>query len=189
MKTIKIRIAVIEDAAELLEIYTYYVNNTAITFEYAVPCREEFEKRISSTLEKYPYLVAEFDGKIAGYAYAGEFKTRAAYMWNVETSIYVHKDYRHMGIGKALYEALEERLKAQNILNMNACIAYPVQEDEYLTKDSVRFHEKLGYSLVGEFHHSGYKFNRWYNMVWMEKSIGEHVENQPQVIWFKDLGQ
>ena len=70
---------------------------------------------------------------------------------------------------------------------MNACIAYPVEEDEYLTRDSVRFHEKMGFDMVGEFHNSGYKFNRWYNMVWMEKSIGEHVENQPKVIKFKDL--
>lgn len=70
---------------------------------------------------------------------------------------------------------------------MNACIAYPANEDEYLTKDSVKFHNKLGFSLVGEFHQSGYKFNRRYNMVWMEKSIGEHTENLAQVIGFSDL--
>lgn len=105
-----------------------------------------------------------------------------AYRWNVETSIYVHKDFRHMGIGKVLYEELEKLLKDQNVLNMNACIAYPIEEDKYLTKDSVYFHEKMGYSMVGEFHCSGYKFNRWYNMVWMEKSIGEHVENPAPVV-------
>lgn len=186
-KNIRIRIATVDDAAELLAIYAYYVTNTAITFEYDVPTKEEFESRISNTLEKYPYLVAELDEKIVGYAYAGTFKARAAYQWSVETSIYVHKYYKHMGIGKVLYEALENILKSQNILNVNACIAYPPQEDAYLTKDSVNFHEKLGYRLVGEFHKSGYKFNRWYNMVWMEKFIGEHVENQPEVIEFSDL--
>lgn len=186
-KNIKIRIATISDASEILEIYAYYVMNTAITFEYDVPTEAEFRKRISNTLEKYPYLIAEMEGKIVGYAYAGPFKARAAYQWNVETSIYVHKDYKHMGIGKGLYEELEKILKAQNVLNMNACIAFPVQEDAYLTKDSVYFHERLGYSLVGEFHQSGYKFGRWYNMVWMEKSIGEHIENQPAVILFQHL--
>lgn len=186
-KNIKIRIATINDATELLDIYAHYVTNTAITFEYDVPSKGEFENRIRNTLKKYPYLVAELEGNIVGYAYAGEFKIRAAYQWNVETSIYVHKDYKHMGIGKQLYQALENILKSQNILNVNACIAYPVQEDEYLTKDSVNFHQKLGYSLVGEFHQSGYKFNRWYNMVWMEKFIGVHVENQPEVIAFQLL--
>lgn len=186
-KNIKIRIATINDTAELLAIYAYYVTNTAITFEYDVPSKAEFENRIRNTLEKYPYLVAELEGNIVGYAYAGPFKTRAAYQWNVETSIYVHKDYKHMGIGNQLYQALETILKSQNIRNMNACIAYPTQEDEYLTKDSVYFHQKLGYSLVGEFHQSGYKFHRWYNMIWMEKLIGDHVEIQPEVIEFSQL--
>ena len=64
---------------------------------------------------------------------------------------------------------------------MEACIGYPETEDEYLTKDSVRFHEKLGYRMVGEFYKCGYKFSRWYNMVWMEKMIGEHQEMQPRI--------
>ena len=187
MNHIKLRIATVRDAAELLEIYAYYVGNTAITFEYEVPTLEEFEQRICNTLEKYPYIVAERDGRIVGYAYAGKFKDRPAYQWCVETSIYVHKDCKQQGIGKVMYEALEKILKAQNILNLNACIAYPIQEDEFLTKDSVHFHEKLGYRMVGEFRMCGYKANRWCNMVWMEKMIGEHVEKQPPVIWFKDL--
>lgn len=152
-----------------------------------MPTFEEFEKRIANTLEKFPYIVAERGGHIIGYAYAGKFKERPAYQWCVETSIYVHKECKHEGVGKAMYEALEKILKAQNILNLNACIAYPIEEDEFLTRDSVRFHEKLGYRLVGEFHKCGYKHGRWYNMVWMEKMIGEHVEHQPPVIWFKDL--
>lgn len=80
------------------------------------------------------------------------------------------------GIGRRLYEELENILKQQGILNVNACIAYPQVKDEYLTKDSVLFHEKLGYTMVGIFHQCGYKFHRWYDMVWMEKFIGEHRE-------------
>ncbi len=184
---IKIRIATLEDAKRLLDIYTPYIEKTAITFEYSIPSIEEFKSRISNTLNKYPYLVAEKDNKILGYAYASPFKERAAYDWAVETTIYVDKDMRKMGIGKILYDSLEKVLLAQNILNLNACIAYPIIEDEYLTKNSVNFHKHLGYRLVGEFYQCGYKFNRWYNMVWMEKHIGSHIKNQPPIKTFEEV--
>lgn len=186
-REIKICIAGPEDAAALLDIYAPYVENTAITFEYTVPTAEEFKKRISRVLERYPYLAAEKDGEFLGYAYVSPFHERKAYDWAVETSIYVSREKKRMGVGKKLYEALEHILAAQNILNLNACIAWPSEEDEYLTKDSVRFHERLGYRFVGEFHQCGYKFHRWYNMVWMEKSIGEHLEYQPGVKRFDEI--
>jgi len=189
MSEISLRIATPLDAADLLEIYAYYVEHTAITFEYTVPSLEEFEERIRHTLQRYPYIVAEEKGHIIGYVYAGAFKSRAAYDWCVETSIYVHKDHKKRGLGKLLYEALERILKAQNILNLNACIAYSAKEDAFLTKDSVFFHEKMGYRMVGEFHQCGYKVGRWYNMVWMEKMVGEHLDHQPPVIPFPDLEQ
>lgn len=178
MKEILIRTANPEDAPKLLEIYAPYVIGTAVSFEYEVPSVEEFARRIENTLQKYPYLVAEQNGEILGYAYASSFHTRAAYAWCAETSIYVKTDVKKQGIGKALYQELELRLKQQNILNLYACIAYPEREDEYLTKDSVRFHECLGFELIGEFHKCGYKFDRWYNIVWMEKHIGEHVDKR-----------
>ncbi len=184
---IKIRVATEQDSKVLLDIYSTYVDNTAITFEYTVPTLEEYTERICATLQKYPYLVAEHNGEIIGYAYAGAFKTRAAYDWSVETTIYVKQDCRNMGVGRILYDKLEEILAKQGILNLNACIAYPEIEDEYLTKGSVSFHEKLGYQLVGKFHKSGYKFNRWYDMVWMEKHIGDHEENQPPIKLFKEV--
>lgn len=170
----EIRLATVEDAPKLLEIYRYYVESTAITYEYDVPSLEEFEKRIENVLKNFPYLVAEQDGTILGYAYASKFHERAAYQWSVEMSIYLDKDQKRNGLGRMLYEELEKRLKAQGILNLYACIGYPEKEDEYLTYDSVRFHEKMGYKLIGEFHKCGKKFDRWYNMVWMEKIIGEH---------------
>ena len=151
-----------------------YVERTAVTFEYEVPSLEEFRERIRKTEEKYPWIVAEKDGKLLGYAYAGPFHARPAYDWAVETSIYVRQDCRGQGIGKKLYEALEQVLKGQHILNANACIAWPKQEDEYLTKDSEAFHRRLGYRLAGEFRQCGYKFGRWYNMIWMEKHLGPH---------------
>ena len=186
-KNIEIRVATEADAEKLLKIYTYYVENTAITFDYEVPTLEEFAGRITETLKKYPYLVAIAEGEIVGYAYVNPFKNRAAYDWAVETTVYVQKDKKGLGIGKVLYLKLEEILAKQNILNMEACIAYTEIEDEYLTNASVRFHEKLGYRMVGEFKKCGYKFNRWYNMVWMEKHIGEHREVQEKVKLFSEV--
>lgn len=178
---LRIRTADPKDAEALLSIYAPYVLRTAVTFEYEVPSLQEFENRIRHTLKRYPYLTAERDGTLLGYAYAGPFHERAAYDWAVETSIYVEQSHRGQGIGGQLYQALEAALSFQNILNLNACIAYPAAEDEYLTRDSASFHHHLGYRLVGEFWQCGYKFGRWYNMVWMEKHIGTHTNHQPPV--------
>lgn len=179
-----IRIAKPEDAGRLVEIYAPYVKETAITFEYEVPTVEEFEKRIASILKKYPYLLAEQDGKITGYAYAGVFNERPAADWSVESAIYVERGSRRAGVGRALYGALEKALAGQNILNINACIAWPETEDEYLTYDSIRFHEHMGYRMVGRFHQCGYKFGRWYDLVWMEKHLGKHPAKPEGVRWF-----
>lgn len=176
---IEIKIASPSDAEAILNIYAPYIKNTAVTFEYEVPSVEEFRKRIVHTLKKYPYLLALKGGEIIGYAYAGPLHVRAAYAWSAETSIYVKKDYKGKGTGRALYEALEYVLKKQNVINSNACIAYPEKEDQFLTRDSVKFHSRLGYQKVAEFHQCAYKFGTWYNMVWMEKFLREHPQ-KPQ---------
>ncbi len=171
---IHLRKARIEDAGQMLAIYAPYVEKTAITFEYAVPSLDEFRSRIVHIQQTYPWIVAETHGSIVGYAYASVFKPRAAYQWAVETSIYVDTQQKRHGIGRCLHEVLEQSLRDQGILNMNACISYIDPEDEYLTLDSVRFHERLGYTKVAHFHQCGKKFDRWYDMIWMEKIIGEH---------------
>lgn len=189
MNGLRIRMAVPEDAQELLSIYDYYVKETAITFEYETPSVSEFAGRIEKVLEKYPYLVAETDAsfdlqckkRIVGYAYASDFHVREAYKWCAEMSIYLDHNLRGNGIGRALYNELENRLKNMGMLNLNACIGYPDTEDEHLTFASVRFHEKMGYSMVGEFHKCGFKFDKWYNMVWMEKLVGEHTDTPPKI--------
>ena len=182
-----LRIAKPEDAEEILKVYAPYVEKTAITFEYEVPSVEEFRGRIENTLQHYPYLVAEDETGILGYAYAGRFQTRAAYDWAVETSIYIRMDQKRRGLGRILYDALEECLKEQGILNVNACIACTDQEDEHLTNDSIYFHKHLGYRLVGKFYQCGYKFHRWYDMAWMERMIGEHKENQEPIRLFPEI--
>lgn len=172
--TVVIRDAEIKDAQRILEIYAYYVENTAISFEYETPTLSEFQKRMEKTMIRYPYLVLEVDGVIRGYAYAGAFVGRAAYDWSCEMTIYIDNTMHKCGLGRKLYEALEEKLKEKGILNLYACIGYPEEADEYLNRNSADFHAHLGYSKVGEFHKCGYKFGRWYNMIWMEKIIGEH---------------
>lgn len=179
-----IRIAQEADAEALLTLYAPYVEKTAITFEYDVPTPEEFRGRIRHTLDRYPYLVAEEDGEIVGYAYAGAFKARSAYDWAVETSIYVAEGAKRQGYGRMLYETLEKLLALQHIINVNACIAYPETEDAYLTRDSVAFHTRMGYRLVGQFHKCGYKFGRWYDMVWMEKCLAPHPDKPLPVLPF-----
>ena len=184
---IHIRPATPDDAPALLAIYAPYVTDTAITFEYEVPSEKEFENRIQNILKRYPYLVYEENNTIKGYAYASVFKGRKAYDWSVETTIYVDPDCKGKGIGKKLYIELEKYLKKQNILNVNACISYIEKEDEYLNLNSVHFHEHMGYSMVGQFHQCGYKFDRWYSMVWMEKFLGNHKIPVQEVIPFLEV--
>lgn len=174
-----LRTATVGDAERLRDIYAPYVSGTAITFECEVPAVEEFRRRIAATLERYPYLVAE-DGRgdVVGYAYAGPLKERAAYGRSVETSIYVRQGDSGKGLGRLLHDALEQALREKGILNMYACIAAPRGDDPYLTDHSIQFHAHLGYRLIGRFLQCGYKFGRWYDMVWMEKHIGEHTSGE-----------
>lgn len=181
------RLATTDDAAELLKVYEPYVKNTAITYEYEVPSVEEFASRISDVLTKFPYIVVLVDDKISGYAYAHAFHPRAAYSWCAELSIYLSNDCHGMGIGRELYGIMENILKKQNILNLYSCVAYTEVEDEYLTQASVHFHEHLGFKTCAHLHNCGYKFNRWYDMVYMEKTIGEHITAMPTVIPFSKL--
>ena len=176
----------IEDAEELLAIYAPYVRDTAVSFEYVVPSVEEFADRILQISAKYPYIKAVEDGKIIGYAYANTFKGRKAYDWSVETTVYVRKDAKRNGTGRRLYECLEQSLRKMGVLNMNACIASAKVDDEFLTNDSMYFHSRMGFTEVGRFHNSGYKFGRWYDMIWMEKMLGEHTESPASVIPFSE---
>ena len=176
-----IRQATIQDAPQLLRIYAYYVQNTAVTFEWEVPSVDDFASRIAKVIETYPYLVADDEGTIKGYAYASRFRVRKAYDWCVESSIYIDKDYRRQNVGSKLLTELERILKLQGVTNIIASIATTCDpNDKYLTDASLHFHERHGYRFVGELRKCGYKFHRWYNTMWTEKFIGEHSE-KPKV--------
>ena len=161
----------VEDAERLVEIYAYYVKNTAVSFEYDVPTAEEFRKRIQKTTEKYPYLVCLDQDRVIGYAYAGAYSIRDAYSWTATTSIYIDREYRRKGAGRLLYDALEERLKKQGIINLLAGVAYTEEEDEYLSHDSLHFHEKMGYVQAARMMTIGKKFDRWYDLLWLQKKL------------------
>lgn len=180
MNPVSIRNATFLDAPKLLEIYEPYVLTTPITFEVVLPSLTDFQERIRTTLEKYPYLVAVQNGIIIGYAYASPFKGRAAYNWSVETSIYISQDYQGQGVGRRLYTELENCLRKQHICNLCACITYP-------NPPSISFHEAFGYRTVAHFHQSGYKFDSWHDMIWMEKFINEHESPPHKFIPFSEL--
>jgi phosphinothricin acetyltransferase len=188
MSDITIRKVSVNDAKELLDIYSYYVKNTAITFEYEVPSIEEFSCRIRDITKRYPYLAAEMNGRMIGFAYAHEFIARKAYDWSAEVTIYVdHREKKH-GIGRFLYSELEKYLRAMGVIDLYACIGVPNGgADEYLDFNSFDFHKHMGYELRGTFPKSGYKFTRWYDMVWLGKTIGEHLDIQPDITVFDNI--
>ena len=160
-----LRTATPEDGALLARIYEYYVRETTITFEYDPPCEEEFSRRIAHKLKRYPYIVAEVDGRVAGYAYASSFRERAAYDWDTELSVYVDREYRHLGIGKRLYSALIELLEKQGFVNLYAWITAPNPE-------SISFHERMGFGHICDIPAIGYKHGAWRGICWYGLCLG-----------------
>ncbi len=166
MESIRIRLARPEDADALLAIYIPYVTGSSITFEYEPPSTEEFARRIREISAHYPYLIAERDGLVLGYAYAGAYRSRAAYSWDVELSIYLRPEAQGCGAAGILYGALLELLRAQGVYNAYACITHPNERSEH-------FHRARGFRTVGVFSHAGYKFGAWRDVIWMEKALRE----------------
>lgn len=167
----KIRQAKKDDAKQLLDIYRPYVENTAVTCDCTLPSVNEFENKITSISQKYPFLVAELNGQILGYVYAKELYNREAFRFSAEISIYVSQNYRKNSIGKNLYKEIEKELIDRNISNVYASVVYSGFSDKYINNDSFIFHQHLGYKKVGHFTNCIYKFGKWYDMVWMEKIL------------------
>ena len=184
---VTIRIATPEDAKRLLEIYAPYILKTGVTFEYEVPSEEAFAERIRKISGKYPYLVACLGETVIGYAYAKELGERAAFSHSVETALYLAWDARGHGVGTLLYGELERLLKLQNVTNLYAAVSFREREDETISHASPRFHIASGYRKAAHFNKCGYKFGRWYDIVWYEKYIGEHTENPEDFISFNKI--
>lgn len=152
------------DTKEILDIYAPYITDTVITYEYEIPTLKEFQTRIRDISSKFPYIVYRIGARIVGYAYASPFKTRAAFSWDVETSIYIHPDYQHAGIGSKLYKALIALLKEQGYYHLYAYITYPHDP-------SIRFHESLGFTKCAMYEKTGYKLGAWRDLVCMDLSL------------------
>ncbi|NLF27756.1 MAG: N-acetyltransferase, partial [Clostridiales bacterium] len=160
----KFRPATEADAGALAAIYAPYVR-TPVTFDTEAPTEADFARRIAEIQEIYPYLVAEVDGKIVGYAYAHRFRERAAYQWGAELSIYLVRDYHRRGAGRALYEALLKILKRQGFRMAYGCVTVP-------NPASVALHEKLGFRSIGAFRGAGWKGGAWHDVMWFERRLG-----------------
>ena len=173
---VEIRMATPGDAKQLLEIYSPYILKTGVTFEYEVPEENAFRNRIVEILKKYPYLVAYIGDTVIGYAYAKALGERAAFSHSVETAIYLAQEARGKGVGTLLYGELEKILKLQNVTNLYAAVSYREREDETISHASPHFHAAMGYRKVAHFGKCGYKFGRWYDILWYEKYIGAHTD-------------
>lgn len=172
MNTVHIRPATPADAPAMLAIYAPYVEQTTVSSEYEAPSLEEFCTRIRQVTAKLPWLACEIDGKIAGYGYASPHRTRAAYQWSVETSIYVAPEFHRRGIASALYEALFELLRMQGYYNIFVGITSPNER-------SMKFHKSMGFIISGAYQNSMYKFGQWRDVLWMGKQLRAH-DSVPQ---------
>jgi len=164
----RIRMAHAGDAAAVRAIYAPTIETTAISFELTVPPVAEMAERITGRQPAHPWLVAERDGRVAGYAYAGRFSGRAAYDWAVETSVYVDVAARGAGVGGGLYAALLALLAAQGYRQAMAGIALP-------NPASVALHERAGFVPAGVYLAAGWKLGRWHDVGWWQLSLGNGV--------------
>ena len=167
----KIRQVQLSDVEAILKVYAPFITDTCISFEYVVPSVEEFAQRIAGISAEYPYIVLEADGEIVGYAYAHRYLERVAYSWDVEVTIYLAPKVQGKGLGVILYDTLEKLLALQNIKNLYSCITGD-------NVHSIEMHRSMGYEIIGTFPKAGFKHDRWLDVVWMAKAIGEK-ENAP----------
>lgn len=176
---IKLRVARGEDAEGILAIFAPYVGEANVTFDYEVDEAEIFCRQIEELLDEYPWLVAEDDGKVIGYAYAKQHRERTAYQWCAESTVFFHQDYQGQGIAKELYEALLQVLTKQNYINLYAGIAQP-------NEGSTMFHVKMGFTPVGVYKKVGFKNDQWYDVLWVHRILVKHPTPPQPVVKFSD---
>jgi len=164
----KIRLATQEDAGFIRDIYSPYVLNTPVSFETEVPSIGEIRNRIRDTLIKFPWLVFETNNSVVGYSYAGPHRSRCAYSWSVESTVYVHPEFQGKGIGTLLYRTLFELIKSQGVVNIYAGIVLP-------NNPSVKLHERVGFTSIGVFKDIGYKLDRWWDVGWWQLQLQKPI--------------
>jgi L-amino acid N-acyltransferase YncA len=161
---LEVRIARESDAVAIAAIYAPIVTETAISFETTAPSIEEMAERVRSTLRTHPFLVADRSGEVAGYAYAGAHRTRAAYQWSTDVTVYVAAHARRQGVARRLYGDLLAILEAQGFHAAFAGIALP-------NDPSVAIHEAVGFEPLGVYREVGFKLDRWHDVGWWRRGL------------------
>lgn len=170
-----IRLATVEDAAGVLEIYAPFCLETAVSFETEPPALAEMEQRIERTTELLPWLVCVDEGRVEGYAYASRHRDRAAYRWSVDVSVYIREGLRGRGLGRALYTALFGVLELQGYQNAVAGATLP-------NPGSIGLHRAMGFKRVGVYRGIGYKCGKWHDVEWLERAIGPRSANPSEPV-------
>src|SRR5687768_2653948 len=162
-----IRQATENDAAQIQAIYAEIVRSTVISFEIDPPTIADMQARMRAVQERFPWLVCEHNGEVAGYVYASSHHERAAYQWSVNVSVYIDPKYHRRGIGRALYTSLFALLRLQGFYNAYAGITLP-------NPGSVGIHESMGFLPVGIYKNVGYKFGAWHDVGWWSLALRPH---------------
>lgn len=171
MSTPTIRLATSADSDAILGIYAPYIE-TPITFEEEAPSREAFQVRTNGILTTHPYLVAEQDGEVIGYAYAHELRERIAYQWNAELSVYLAPAAQGHGLGSALYQALINLCAAQGIKAVYGIVTSPNVPSEHL-------HAAFDFEIMGLQRHAGFTCGAWHDVTWYVKYLTNTFEEHP----------
>jgi L-amino acid N-acyltransferase YncA len=175
-----VRVATEEDAEAILAIYVPIVRDTAISFEDDVPTVEEMRRRIRETLVNYPWFVAEEDGELLGYGYAGPLRTRAAYRWSAEVSMYVRPDVQHTGVGTSIGMKITQALLRMGVVTLfgGTTLPNPAGEGIYL---------KSGFEQSGVWRTAGFKQGKWHDVGWYQRSIRDAEGEPPPFVPFSEL--
>ena len=180
--SLTIRLASPEDAGWIADIYAPIVRDTVISFELQPPTAEDMRRRITDTLAMYPWLAAERDGQPLGYAYASQHRTRAAYRWSCDVSVYVAPAAWRQNVGTALYTRLMEILAGQGFRNAFAGITLP-------NAASVALHERMGFTHLGTYSGVGYKLGAWHDVGWWQKRLSSAEDPPDEPIWMAEFGK
>jgi L-amino acid N-acyltransferase YncA len=159
-----VRDATEQDAAACAALYAPYVADTVITFETESPTTTRMAERIAAARRTHAWLVLEDDGRVVGYAYGGPYKSRAAYRWSCEVSVYLEEGRRRTGAGRALYEALFERLAERGFRTAVAGMTLPNDASEGL-------HRAMGFEPIGTYRRIGWKHGSWHDVGWVQRAL------------------
>jgi L-amino acid N-acyltransferase YncA len=169
-----------DDADAIADIYAPSITERATSFELTPPDAEEMRRRTRSVQQQFPWLVCETSDGVVGYAYAISHRDRAAYRWSVDASAYIHDRAHRQGIARALYTRLFEILVLQGYRSVFAGITLP-------NEASLEFHKAMGFRQVGIYHDVGYKFGKWHDTVWLERSLADHIVDPPEPVALPEL--